>query len=184
MTAPTTTPIEQAAFYARLQQLHGHRCPMSILGARLGLAARARVGRHGETGDVTARYHHRTCAIDGIQLALGTTAGNNNLELVPGQEHLLEAENLNTGARVALTLTDEALTLGREYGELLRSGGDRERMNAILAELERLDEALCAKGLGQIDLCHTPYRDQPREPIAAKTRGQAQGGALPCWTRR
>ena len=141
MTVRTITRSDRDLFYARLKELHGHRCPMSVMGARLGLAALARVGRHGADGDVRALYRHRTCALDGIQLALGTTLGNNNLAVEEAGEHLLAARNLATGRAVTVRLTDEALALGRRYGEMRRAGGDPGAMEAILRELEEREES-------------------------------------------
>ncbi|PLX46392.1 MAG: hypothetical protein C0609_00615 [Deltaproteobacteria bacterium] len=138
MTALTTTLSKEGrrTFFDALHMLHGHRCPMSILGARLGLAARAHVGRHGESGDVTALYHHQTCAIDGIQLALGTTGGNNNIEVRPEGEHRLTATNKTRRMYITVRLSEEALRRGKEYAELRRSGGDAARMEEILLDLE------------------------------------------------
>lgn len=131
MTAPTTTPFND--FYEFLARLHGHRCPMSIMGARLGLAAAAVVGRHGEKGDVAALYLNRNCALDGIQAALGTTPGNGNLKVDPQGLNMLEARCDDTGRRVRVTLTEKALSLGRRYGELRKSGtGEVERLEILL----------------------------------------------------
>ncbi len=128
---------EREGFYSRLHSFHGHRCPMSILGARLGLAAKEHVGRHGEDGDVHSHYFHRTCAIDGIQLALGTTTGNSNIEFTPEGTHRLIATNKSKRMQIEVILTPEALRRGKEYGELRRSGGDIMRMEEILHDLEK-----------------------------------------------
>lgn len=136
-------PFDAEDFYAFLERFHGHRCPMSIMGARLGLAAARVVGRHGDNGDVKALYYHRTCALDGIAAALGTTPGNNNLRIEPDGLHLLEAQNITKGTSVAVGLTDAALTLGKRYAELRRSGtGDPEEMEALLKELESAPEEM------------------------------------------
>ena len=147
MTAPTTTPSDpspeelgQAGFYMRLHRFHGHRCPMSILGARLGLAVAARLGRHGQQGDVKAIYHHRTCALDGIQAALGTTLGNNNLHIVEEQKHQVSARNERTGRTVIVQLTETALSRGRAYSEMRKKGGMEAEMAALLTELEQVPE--------------------------------------------
>jgi len=145
MTAPTITlsKEERRTFFDALKMLHGHRCPMSILGARLGLAARAHVGRHGESGDVTALYHHQTCAIDGIQLALGTTGGNKNIEARPEGEHRLTATNKTKRMYITVRLSEEALRRGKEYAELRSAGGDPVKMEEILLGLEEaLEEEL------------------------------------------
>jgi formylmethanofuran dehydrogenase subunit E len=147
MIAHITTPSELADFFRFLARFHGHRCPMSILGARLGMAARRHVGRHGENGDVRAVYRNRTCALDGIAAVLGTTLGNGNIEAVPAGEHVLEARNVTHGLVVRLRLTDFALSRGKAYGELRRSGGDPEKMESILREIESAPEALLVETL-------------------------------------
>jgi formylmethanofuran dehydrogenase subunit E len=136
-------PFDGDDFYAFLERFHGHRCPMSILGARLGLAAKRVVGRHGEDGDVRATYYHRTCALDGIAAALGTTMGNSNLKSEPDGLHLLEAYNATKRFSATVGLTDEALAIGQRYGEMRRSGsGTKEEMEALLKELENAPEEL------------------------------------------
>lgn len=139
MTAPTTTLSED--FWPFLALLHGHRCPMSIMGARLGAAAAARLGRHGEKGDVSAVFFNRNCALDGIQLALGTTLGNRNIKVDPRELNFLEAENSDLGLTVKVALTEEALALGRRYGELRRSGGAEAEREEILLKLQSLPES-------------------------------------------
>jgi formylmethanofuran dehydrogenase subunit E len=133
-------PPSAGDFFTFLARFHGHRCPMSIMGARMGLAARAVVGYHREDGggDVRAIYHHKTCAVDGVMAALGTTLGNNNLQLLPEGEHLLEARNLATGVAVKVELAPQALELGRRYSTLKRSNTSTpEELEAILLELEK-----------------------------------------------
>lgn len=138
MTAPTTTLSED--FWAKLAWIHGHRCPMSIMGARLGHAASLRVGRHGKGVDVTALFMNRNCALDGIMATLGTTPGNQNLKVDPRGLNMLEAANDETGARVRVTLTEEALSLGKRYAELRKSGGGEVEREEILQKLQSLPE--------------------------------------------
>ena len=55
--------------FARIYARHGHRCPMSTLGGRLGLAA---LNALGETdGELKAVFANRTCAIYGITAVTG-----------------------------------------------------------------------------------------------------------------
>jgi formylmethanofuran dehydrogenase subunit E len=129
-----------ADFYEFLLRLHGHRCPMSIMGARLGLAARARVGVHGIDGDVSATYMHQTCALDGIMAALGTTPGNNNIAIDPKGLHCLEAINKNLGVRVRVVLSEEPLALGRRYGELRRAATGKNEQEELLKTLETMPD--------------------------------------------
>jgi formylmethanofuran dehydrogenase subunit E len=116
---------------------------MSIMGARLGLAAAAVVGRHGTDGDVTALYLNRNCGLDGIQAALGTTLGNGNIQVDPQGLTMLEARNEDTGKRVRVTLTEAALALGRRYGELRKAGtGEVERLEILLRLQSAPDEEI------------------------------------------
>ncbi len=116
MTAPITTPSDPG-FFALLARLHGHRCPMSILGARLGWAALAALGERSAPGRLAATYYHQTCALDGIQLATGCTPGNGNLTVLPEGEHRLVLRS-DRGERVTARLTPRALDLGGAYGAL------------------------------------------------------------------
>lgn len=132
-----------------LERLHGHRCPMSILGARLGAAARRRLG---ETGDehLLARCFHRTCALDGIQVTTGCTPGKRNLVVEPGEEHRLILSAEESGRAVEAVLTSDALGRSRRYGELRRraaalpDGPERrsleEQMAGVLRALEAASE--------------------------------------------
>jgi formylmethanofuran dehydrogenase subunit E len=129
-----------ADFYEFLHRLHGHRCPMSIMGARLGLAAREHVGVHGIDGDVSATYMHQTCALDGIMAALGTTPGNNNIVIEPKGLHCLEAINKKFAVRVRIILTEEALALGRRYGDLRRAGTGKNEQEELLKTLETMPD--------------------------------------------
>ncbi len=144
MTAHTITHFNSPTgeFFDFLHRIHGHRCPMSIMGARLGFGALPVVGRHGRDGDVRALYMHQTCAADGIMAVLGTTPGNNNLRTdATSGLHMLDAENVTKGRRVRVTLTENALSLGKRYGELRRAGTGEAEMAGILNTLETLPDA-------------------------------------------
>lgn len=146
MTVPTTTPSDRS-FWEALLRLHGHRCPMSILGARLGLAALEQLGGDRRGGRLSARYLHRTCALDGIQLATSCTLGNGNLEVEAQGEHRLVLWDPQTRDQARVRLTEAALEAGRRYADLRRDlaalppgSGDRsaleQRMEDILREFE------------------------------------------------
>jgi formylmethanofuran dehydrogenase subunit E len=152
MTAPITTPSEAGGpgqeFFAALERLHGHRCPMSILGARLGLAARAALGEWQQSERrLRARFHHRTCALDGVQLATQCTLGNGNIEVLPEGEHRLELTVTGDPRHAEAVLRPEGLERGRRYGglrtraeELPPESEERRTMEtqmmAILTDLE------------------------------------------------
>lgn len=65
-----------------LYEFHGHRCPMSTMGARLGSAAMAALGvTKSDQFLVRGVYTAKNCALDGIQYVSGCTLGNGNIEL-------------------------------------------------------------------------------------------------------
>lgn len=67
--------------FKRLYEFHGHRCPMSTLGARLGLAAMSALGvTKADQFRVRGIYRSKNCALDGIQFVTGCTLGNGNLD--------------------------------------------------------------------------------------------------------
>lgn len=110
-------------FYNWLARLHGHRCPMSILGARMAFAAlKAIKPRMDEESRLTARYFHQTCAIDGIQLVSSCTLGNNNIQIESKGDHRLVLWIQKTRDSVSATLTQYALTEGRSYGAIKKEG--------------------------------------------------------------
>lgn len=146
MTAPTTTPFDPS-FWHGLERLHGHRCPMSILGARLGLAALDELGGLRPWRRLSARYHHRTCALDGIQMATSCTLGNGNLQVEALGEHRLVLWDTETRDQARVCLTETALASGRRYSELRKAADSlpdatrerrdvEERMEELLRQLE------------------------------------------------
>ncbi|PLY05730.1 MAG: hypothetical protein C0624_04730 [Desulfuromonas sp.] len=116
--------------YAR----HGHRCPMSTLGGRMGLAAMKALGPQ-PAERLEAHYAHDTCAIDGIELTTGCSRANKRLTVAQTGAHVL---SLNVGAHgVVVTLRDAALAIAWRYRkvdeELEQARGKRS-----LEELEGL----------------------------------------------
>ncbi len=159
MTVPTTTPSEPD-FFAALERLHGHRCPMSVLGGRLGSAALRRLAAP-PGSRLAARYHHQTCALDGIQLATGCTLGNGNLEVHPAGQHRLSLRTEAGDRSVTLELTAAALERGRAYGELRRRAQalppDSPERRAAETALEALLQALqCAPEAELVADCAAP----------------------------
>ncbi len=122
MSAP---PEIFAAIYRR----HGHRCPMSTLGGRLGLAARLVLGG----GDkMQAVYHIRTCALDGIAVTTGCREEEGNLRVAERGEHRLWLTNGDS--TVMVTLRPAALEIAGRYRQASEA---LEREGAALTEQER-----------------------------------------------
>jgi len=109
-TARTITPSSSTAdLCLQLARQHGHYCPMSTLGLRLGLAASQVVDGQGWSFS----YYARTCAVDGLSLALGQQP----LEIVSRGQHVLICRSA-TGRELSFSLTAAALQLAKQYQQL------------------------------------------------------------------
>ena len=82
-TAPTTMLSD--ADLTLIKQIHGHLCPMVLLGARTAKKARQLVTGADEEFILFGYYRGYGCAVDGIQLFSGCTWGNSNLILLRGK---------------------------------------------------------------------------------------------------
>ncbi len=85
---------------------HGHYCPMSTLGGRLGLAAMQALGS--VAAELVAAYHIDTCAADGIALATGCLPEEGRLSICNDGRHRLELR-FAEGQGVCAELTAAAL---------------------------------------------------------------------------
>jgi len=138
--------------FAEIYRRHGHRCPMSTLGGRLGYAARQRVGSGRPVGSLTAVYHAATCALDGIRVATGCCEADGTLSVQEDGRHRLALLDRSAGVGVAAVLREEALALAGEYRRLDEAlekdrpllGGDElaERLRRKEAFLDVLLERL------------------------------------------
>ncbi|UCG37963.1 MAG: hypothetical protein JSV00_07100 [bacterium] len=99
-TAPTTTLSR--ADLDLIERVHGHICPMVLLGARTARKARLEMGE-GSTAHLFAFYRGHGCGVDGVQIFSGCTWGNGNLVLLRGRDHslLLTAEEAGEGVLVS-----------------------------------------------------------------------------------
>ena len=82
-TVPTTTLSE--IDLALIEQIHGHLCPMVLLGARTAKKARQLVTVSDDESNLFGYYRGYGCAVDGIQIFSGCTWGNQNLVLLRGR---------------------------------------------------------------------------------------------------
>jgi len=104
--------IEAPEIFARIYARHGHRCPMSTLGGRFGLAALAALSS--PDAELTAVYHNRTCALDGIALTTGCSEENGSLKVTTEGRHVLEIF-FSSGEVVEVGLSDNAMQIAGEY---------------------------------------------------------------------
>lgn len=135
---------EAPEIFARIYARHGHRCPMSTLGGRLGMAAMAALGA--KPDNLRALYSNRTCALDGITEITGCSEANGRLVVRSDGRHALTLASAE--GTVAVELTAVALEMAGRYRALcnrLESGWDeldvdeqgrrRAEMEAMLDEL-------------------------------------------------
>lgn len=136
--------IDPPEIFARIYTRHGHRCPMSTLGGRLGLAALKWLAAPAE--ELQAIYTNRTCALDGIAEATGCSEDNGSLVVKNDGRHALKLSSAQ--ACVEVELTADALEMAGRYRALcnrLERGWDaleaaeqgkrRAEMDAMLDEL-------------------------------------------------
>ncbi len=90
---------ETTDLYEVLERFHGHVCGGSLMGARLGLAARAALELSMSKGKFKARYFSLACPVDGIQVAAGTTYGNRAIEVEDRDEQRLLLSNERAAVR-------------------------------------------------------------------------------------
>ncbi len=131
--------IEAPEIFSRIYEQHGHRCPMSTLGGRLGLAVLA-LDSFSKQG-LRAIYHSRTCALDGIALTTGCCEEQGSMTVTTEGRHVLELFTAD-GQVAELSLTDNAMQIAGDYRRLSH-------------ELEQ--------GWDQLDDAERSERDQRRE---------------------
>jgi len=125
--------------FARIYAVHGHRCPMSTLGGRLGLAVKEALGEYPD-GRLRAVYRTRTCALDGIAETLGCREADGSLRVASDGRHRLEVAV--PGYRVTAELAPAALQLAGPY---------RQLANRLEAGWEELDTAEQARRRAELD---------------------------------
>lgn len=107
--------MKEADLYSQLAQRHGHYCPMSTFGLRIGLEVVRLL--EAEASDWQFCYQARTCAVDGISLALEQSSLPNDLQVEQQGQHLLLCKSVD-GKELSLSLSVEAMRLAALYREL------------------------------------------------------------------
>ncbi len=103
---------EMCAF---LEKFHGHTCPGSLMGLRLGLTAKEALNAQGK---VEAKTFLLACPVDGIQVGAGTTYGNRTLTVEDRKEMYLILTDTKSGKQVEARLTEEAMEKSKGFHEL------------------------------------------------------------------
>ena len=97
--------------FDRIYSRHGHRCPMSTLGGRMGWAAREALGE--AEGTLEAVYFASTCALDGIRETTGCHETSGTLRMEDRGEHRLRLTG--PASVVEATLRPFALRIAERY---------------------------------------------------------------------
>jgi formylmethanofuran dehydrogenase subunit E len=114
ISAPQDTGI-----YSFLEKFHGHTCAGSLMGFRLGLAAKEVLKAKGK---MKAKCFVLACPVDGIQVGAGTTYGNKALEVEDRNELYLILTDVENGRQVEARLTKKAEEMGNNFRDISGKG--------------------------------------------------------------
>jgi len=114
-TQTATSAPPDAETCAFLEQFHGHTCPGSLMGLRLGLTAKEALEGHGK---LKGKCFVLACPVDGIQVGAGTTWGNKSLEVEDRNDMSLILTDIESGRQVEARLTEKAMERGKSFREL------------------------------------------------------------------
>ena len=128
----------QKTVYQELALRHGHYCPMSTLGVRLGEAALSLMG-DGVESEWNFCYLAQTCAVDGLRLMLEGEVPEAALQVLNRGEHRLECRD-SRGRQVLLELSGPAVALAAGYRHL--SEGDQAQRLEWLRDAPR-EQLIC-----------------------------------------
>jgi len=124
---PRLVKVDRSSdLFQRIRARHGHYCPMSTLGGRLGEAALQALG--GTSTELSACYHMDTCAVDGIAVATGCLPENGRLIVRESGQHCLDLYEAASGNGVRAELTASALAQAAACRRLLDAGEDTEKV--------------------------------------------------------
>ncbi|WP_305043568.1 formylmethanofuran dehydrogenase subunit E family protein [Geoalkalibacter sp.] len=124
-------PLPPAQLYDAIRSRHGHYCPMSTLGGRMGFAGRRRLG----DGPLRGEYLLRTCAVEGIAVATGCEEPAGTLRVRDAGRHVLLLR-CASGAGFEIALRPATLELAWRYRHL-DEALESERAALAPAELAR-----------------------------------------------
>jgi formylmethanofuran dehydrogenase subunit E len=118
VASPSFGADSNSDLWPQIKKFHGDLCLGSVMGARIGLAAKAALLKAGGTGKLKATYYDLSCPVDGIQVAVGTTYGGRSLTVEDKDEHRLLLVAEGNGKKVEAQLTKLADGKGSDYRAL------------------------------------------------------------------
>ena len=105
--------IQPPEIFQKIYQQHGHRCPMSTLGGRLGMAALKSLGA-GSDESLKAVFENDTCAVDGIEITTGCLRSTGALRVEVAGKHALVLQS-DDGRSVRVGISASALATAWTY---------------------------------------------------------------------
>lgn len=160
--------IQPPEIFRRIYVRHGHRCPMSTLGGRLGLAAMRALAVTAEV-ELVAVCETDSCALDGIAETTGCQLADGRLSVEPKGVHALRLTAPGRRA-VRVALSPLALDIAGRYRRLdelcarqRRAGVPAAELHALLLEKERTLQAVLEQlwTLADADLLEVEHADEP-----------------------
>lgn len=123
---------QESDVYQQAEQFHGDSCTGQLIGVRLALSAKRALQKIGAAGKMKARFFNNNCAIDGIQVAAGTTIGTKTLEIIDRNENRLVLSDKEGTHVVEAKLTK----LAEEKSKV--SLGLKKKMKLLPAESDQM----------------------------------------------
>jgi formylmethanofuran dehydrogenase subunit E len=105
--------LQTPELFQRIYEKHGHRCPMSTLGGRMGLAALKSFDERSHS-ELNVVFEHGTCAVDGIEIATGCSRSSGTLQVENSGRHSLVAR-FGQARSFRVSLNEFALATAWEY---------------------------------------------------------------------
>ena len=128
---------------ALIEQIHGHMCPMVLLGARTAKKAFQLIKSGSAESNLFGYYRGYGCAIDGIQIFSGCTWGNQNLVLLRGRNFSLTLTVEGSGEGIVVSPHPQLLEQIRQKKTLeSRSALMKTLTSAPDAELLDIESAM------------------------------------------
>ncbi len=122
-----------------LYRFHGHKCPMSTMGARLANAAMNALGvGKGDQFLIQAEYGIKNCALDGIQFVTGCTLGNGNIACSETGKPMLLL-GMRDGSRKAVVNVSAGALAKLSAHKDMKAGMLKEREISGLARAKEID---------------------------------------------
>ncbi|MBW6512616.1 MAG: hypothetical protein K0A93_10995 [Desulfuromonadaceae bacterium] len=149
--------------FIAIRNEHGHYCPMSTCGGRMGWAARKRLEAAGISGRLMALVYTRSCALAGIVQTTGCDEATGTLRLLPGGQQRLDLRT-ESGAGISVQLTAAALRRSGAYRQA-RAILESQRAALSATELQQREAALAV----QLDILLDELRTCPDEELMRVT---------------